>query len=407
MDVSQLGSIDLSAGIYIKGLPLADNSFLAVTKFGQLQAIMRNPRDLQPSTRRVGYEAEQLEEEASIHELIQRALTGAKKSNVAKYGEYIYEVVTGRAIGVLPPIHAWSPEKLDVVTNGPDTYLLVPQSDHLLAIDGETQVTGHFEVPKLAATPEEKKQHREYPLAMVVHHGINTEAARQYFHDLNILAVKPNTSLGLSMDAKDPIMKVVANLEVRIGLLNGRVDKQARQLSKKSHKVMTVQSLRQFAINTLLGMPGIQYGAKPAPIPADANLRDVEEVGRDWLEKYLGEFAADVIDRENTLAGAAPVIAAIGAIGNSILKAGDQYERERVARDQLDSLKQVNWKKGDHWAGIAGKFTEKGTFSIGGTKEVAYAIYNVLTDPTNPGYRRIRTGSHTEERAATLIAAHD
>lgn len=127
-----------------------------------------------------------------------------------------------------------------------------------------------------------------------------------------------------------------------------------------------VQSLRQFAINTLLGMPGIQYG-KPAPIPEDADLRDLEEVGRDWLEKYLSEFAAEVIDRENTLAGAAPVIAAIGAIGNSILKAGDQYERERVVRDQLESLKQVNWNKGDHWAGIAGKFTEKGTFSIGGT----------------------------------------
>ncbi len=150
MDASQQVSIDLSAGIYIKGLPLGETSFLAVTKFGQLQAIMRNPRDLQPSARRVGYEAEQLEEEASIHELIQRALTGAKRSNVAKYGEYIYEVVTGRTVGVLPPIHAWSPEKLDVVMNGPDTYLLVPQSDHLLAIDGETQVTGHFEVPKLA-----------------------------------------------------------------------------------------------------------------------------------------------------------------------------------------------------------------------------------------------------------------
>ncbi len=201
-------------------------------------------------------------------------------------------------------------------------------------------------------------------------------------------------------------MKVVGNLEVRIGVLNGRVDKQARQLSKKSHKIMTVQSLRQFAINTLLGMPGIQYGAKPAPIPADANLTDIEEVGRDWLEKYLGEFAAEVIDRENTLAGAAPVIAAIGAIGNSIVKAGDEYEREHVARDLLDSLKQVNWNKGDHWAGIAGKFTEKGTFSIGGTKEVAYAIYNVLTDPTNPGYRRIRTGTPVTAPPETPVAAH-
>jgi uncharacterized small protein (DUF1192 family) len=404
MDASQQTSIDLSAGIYIKGLPLGENSFLAVTKFAQLQAIMRNPRDLQPSARRNRFEAEQLEEEASIHELIQRALTGAKKSNVPKYAQYIYEVVTGQAVGVLPPIHTWSPEKLTVVMNGPDTYLLVPQSDHLLAIDGETQLTGHFEVPRLAATPEEKKLHREYPLPMVVHHGINTETARQYFHDLNILAVKPNTSLGLSMDAKDTIMKVVGNLEVRIAVLNGKVDRLARQLPKKSHKIMTVQSLRQFAINTMLGMPGIQYGARPAPIPDGLNLNELEEVGRDWLEKYLSHFAAEVVDRENSLAGSAPVIAAVGAIGNTILKAGDQYERERVARDQLESLKEVNWKKGDHWAGIAGKFTAKGTFSIGGTKEVAYAIYNVLTDSANPGYRRVRTGGPASVLSDVAVA---
>ncbi len=384
--------IDLSAGTYIKGLRLSDTSFLAVTKFGQLQSIMRDPRDLQPNARRVGFEAEQLDEEASIHELIQRALTGAKKSNVPKYAQYIYDVVTGRTAGVLPPLHTWSPEQLEVVTYGADTYLLLPQSEHLLAIDGETQLTGHFEVPRLAASPEEKRVHREFPLGMVVHHGVAVETARQYFHDLNVLAVRPNTSLGLAMDTKDPIMKVVSNLEVRIPMLTGKVDKQARQLSKRSQKLMTVQSLRQFTINTMLGMSGIQYGAKPAPIPQGLDLDELEETARNWLEKYLSHYAAEVIDREHSLAGSAPVLASIGAMGNLILKA-EAYDRERVMRDLLASLQHVNWSKGDHWSGIAGKFTARGTFSVGGTKEVSYAVFNVLTDQENPGYRRIRVAA--------------
>src|SRR6185312_2634709 len=85
--------LDLSAGSYIKGIQLTDNMFLARTTFAQLQSIMRDPRDLQPTSRRSGFEAEALEEEAGIHELIQRALTGAKKSNVPRYADYILQVV--------------------------------------------------------------------------------------------------------------------------------------------------------------------------------------------------------------------------------------------------------------------------------------------------------------------------
>ena len=58
--------------------------------------------------------------------------------------------------------------------------------------------------------------------------SISRSTARQYFHDLNVLAVRPNTSLGLSMDTKDPVMKVVGDLEARIPALFGQVEKQAR-----------------------------------------------------------------------------------------------------------------------------------------------------------------------------------
>jgi DNA sulfur modification protein DndB len=50
----------------------------------------------------------------------------------------------------------------------------------------------------------------------------------------------------------------------------------------------------------------------------------------------------------------------------------------------------VRWEKNKAWEGIAGKFTPKGRFSVGGTKETAYAVYAVLRDHTGAGYEHVR-----------------
>jgi DNA sulfur modification protein DndB len=50
----------------------------------------------------------------------------------------------------------------------------------------------------------------------------------------------------------------------------------------------------------------------------------------------------------------------------------------------------VNWEKGKHWEGIAGKFTPKGDFAVGGPKETAYAIYSALRESGAPAFTRVR-----------------
>ena len=55
-------------------------------------------------------------------------------------------------------------------------------------------------------------------------------------------------------------------------------------------------------------------------------------------------------------------------------------------------MHEVDWRKGDHWVDIAGNFTPGGVFSVKGTKEVAYAVFNALTDPENGSNKRVRTG---------------
>jgi hypothetical protein len=64
---------------------------------------------------------------------------------------------------------------------------------------------------------------------------------------------------------------------------------------------------------------------------------------------------------------------------------------ERVTPNSSSrTSKSVDWEKGQHWVGIAGAYTARGIFSVKGTKEVAYAVFNALTDASNGGYQQIR-----------------
>lgn len=388
-------NLALDEGTHLKGIPTGDaRRFISVSSFGRLAKVLTDPRELQPGKKHKGYDADVLDAEAEIHELVQRALTGAKKLNVPKYAAYIRGIVLQGKVGVLPPIHLWTHERLDVVESGCDKYLLVPDDVKLLAIDGETQLTAHFELFS-QLSPEERQAHYKFPLEQVIHHAIPIDNAQQYFHDLNVLAVRPNVSLSLAMDTTDPLMQVVKAVESRVPFVIGQVERQARQLSVRSSKVITIGSLRAMVVNTYKGIAGVQYGAKPAPVE-NLDLDRLQESAVVWLNAFFQGFGEQVRDRESSIAGSPPILAAIGAMGQKVFQAAPE-DREQVAAQLVDSLRDVDWSKGNHWVGIAGAMKARG-FSISSTKEAAYAVFNVLTDPANTGYSRVRLGAPTSGR---------
>ncbi len=404
----QAAELDLSAGAYIKGVALDDATFMAATAFQQLRTVTRDPEWLQPGSRK-GDDDPSIAEERAMHELIQRALAGNKKSNAVRYQQYIEELVRERLSGlqppkVLPPMHLWSRARLEVYTVGATTYILVPNGEHLFAIDGETQLTAHHALSRSSTLDSEtRSQHLKLPLGAVVHHGVPTGIARQFFHDLNILAVRPNTSLGLSMDTQDPIMQVVGDVEAGIAMLQGRVEKMSRQLPRRSEKLVTLQSLRQMVIDIAKGISGVQFGARPAPLDG-VDIRELTAVAVSWIGAYFEAFEAAIADRDHQLAGTGPVLAAVGAIGSELLGL-PATERTQRSRELLASLADVSWSKGDQWVGIAGNYTASGVFSVKGTKEVAYAVYNALADSNNAGYRQVRVTGIERATPATTTAA--
>jgi len=153
---------------------------------------------------------------------------------------------------------------------------------------------------------------------------------------------------------------------------------------------VTITSLRGACITLAEGIGGVKYGARPVPLPSDQTQRALH-AAVEWFTAVTDAVGPAMEDRENKLASAPTVLAAIGAMGHELVNIDEPAVRQTKTAALIGKLRTVDWRRGKHWEGIAGKFTPKGTFSVGGSKETAYAVYEALNDETSPGYVSVRT----------------
>jgi DGQHR domain-containing protein len=325
-----------------------------------------------------------LEKVAELRDDVQRMFEGSKRKNVPSYAKYIVGLQHG-AEGMTPPIILYSPDELPSDHNSSGLgYLQAPYGTKLVAIDGETQLAARYEAANIdPATAKEK-------VAVYVIHGRPKNWARQSFHDLNLLSVKPNTALGIGMDARDPLTQVARTVEIKVPFLRGRVNKARRQLRSGDTDVVTITALRGACVTFAEGISGVKYGAKSVSVP-ESKLPRIEEVAVEWFGALTEEFGAAMADREYKLASAPSVLAALGAIGHDLINIDNATERGQKIQQLIGGLRDVDWRRAKHWEGIAGKFTPKGAFSVGGSKETAYAVFDALADRSSPSYQLIRS----------------
>jgi DNA sulfur modification protein DndB len=162
-----------------------------------------------------------------------------------------------------------------------------------------------------------------------------------------------------------------------------------RQLRTTDPEVVTITTLRGACVTLAKGINGVQFGARPVPL--DATLaKQVETAAVEWFTELTEVFGSAFENREHSLASSPTAMAALGAIGNPLIHISNPQDRLTKARDIIKTLSNVDWSRGQTWEGIAGKFTPKGAFSLGGSKETAYAVFAALSDPTSAGYARVR-----------------
>jgi DNA sulfur modification protein DndB len=370
-------------GHLIAGVKINDNQFLGRLKATQLFQIAPNPRDAED--RKKVDASKELQDLREIRDEVQRLFAGAKAKNVPAYSDYIVDVHSREVDGITPPIILYSEDELaHEIDESGKGFIQVPYDKRLVAIDGETQLAARFEAANLM--PDTKNEF----VAIYICHGKDKLWARQCFHDLNVLGVRPNAALSIGMDARDPLTRVAREAERQVPFFRDRVNKARRQLGAHDKDVVTITSLRGACITLAEGIGGVKYGTRPVPLPAD-RVQRVLQVTVEWFKAVTDTIGPAMEDRENKLASAPTVLAAIGAMGHELVNIDEPTMREVKTAALIRKLRTVDWRRGKHWEGIAGKFTPKGTFSVGGSKETAYAVYEALNDETSPGYVSVRT----------------
>lgn len=373
--------LNQTEGHIIHGVLLDDYRFVGRVKASQLFQLAPDPRDSE--NKKKADASKRVQDMLEVREEVQRLFEGQKKRNVVAYADYIADLSHGGE-GITPPITLFIDKKLETEVT-PDGFgkLLVPWEDQLVAIDGETQLAARHEAANL--NPATKQEY----VAVYICFGRDQLWARQAFHDLNTLGVRPNAALSIGMDARDPITNITREIERNIPFFTGKVNKMRRQLRGTDADVLTITSLRGACVTLAKGINGVQFGARPVPLD-DGLLQQVTEAALTWFKAVSDAIGPAMQDRENKLASTPSVLAAIGALGSPLVGIVDADERRARALQLSATLANVSWERSKRWEGIAGKYTPKGAFSVGGAKETAYAVYSALSDPTDEGYARIR-----------------
>jgi DNA sulfur modification protein DndB len=249
----------------------------------------------------------------------------------------------------------------------------------------------------------------EHRIAVVIHHGMPVEDARQAFYDLNVLEVKPNAAVAIGMDQRDPATAITKRLSEESDVLRGRVHMQRRQLRRSDPELVTISGLRQAVVCTILGEPGIQVGAKPIVLDDAVDLDELADVVVALWDPILEELEDTLKPerRAETVVAAPAFLCGIGVVAHHAMPNG--VRRSDVApwtpEDVVEHLEGVIWEReladgSSPWEGIGARKVrgerKDGTpyerWTLGGPKEVGYQVARALEDAQAPDGQRIRRG---------------
>jgi hypothetical protein len=119
----------------------------------------------------------------ALRTLIQRTWDKVRITRAQSYANYLGKLRRGTIMGAAPPLTLYSPEQAEgIIGHDGQPLLRLPFDALIMAIDGETQIQGRF---NLRGTDPESA---DDDIDFVLHTGISEEAAMQILHDANRLA---------------------------------------------------------------------------------------------------------------------------------------------------------------------------------------------------------------------------
>ena len=326
-----------------------------------------------------------------MRDIVQRDMEGKKLTNAKRdIPEYVRRHIddNGQWTGPVWDVVIWMQDALVPVgePSGPIGQYQINPTRLGFCLDAESRMFGLEEEFINADSDEYRLAVLNVPLTLKIYDGIPLERAAQHFRDTNGLGVGINAAVLLGHDYEDPYMGVTNNV---FGSLGIPLEGQKRQVSERSSAVMTVVQARTMVAAIAHGIGAVGFGAGRIPDKVDGievDFDKLRDAATTWLKEVFTQIPPSSFKDKNMVLGAAPVIASLGAAGKAFYT-GNLDDQLR-ARAMLSSG--IDWFRGQKWVGIAGKINPQGSFSVSSGKESGHATFRAITDPSDPGYAKIR-----------------
>ncbi|WKX72373.1 DNA sulfur modification protein DndB [Streptomyces sp. XD-27] len=420
--------LDPSRGHALRVTPVAPMRYIAAMRWDQLHSLVPDPRQAE-AVKELRYLSEEQRTQAELRNEIQRTIKGTKKKDNARAcAGYIAASLKGERgeCWATPPFALWLPGEMDVVRArspfGDVLLAYVPYGTTGILVDAETQHLAHLlllEDPAAYGLAKAQVNHRV--VSVEIYNGIDVVAARQIFHDRNLLGVVPNKNVALRNDSSSIATNIAQWLLDDVVIprsvhgedvpLRRLVSETKRQLGDSDTEWMTLSSLRAFVVTALFGRAGIAKTSGPVNEPPDGCTEKAARLAVAEVSTALfGAFAGQFDMRTSTVIAAPAMLAALGVVAHRSMPWA--AEPRRSASEIISLLSDVCWARVPAvWDGIVGKRTfvppaGKSMLSLaGGIKDNASKTATALEDPTSPRYRQVRMQIGTAAPAHATAAA--
>ncbi|MPQ24513.1 DNA sulfur modification protein DndB [Bacillus paralicheniformis] len=215
-------------------------------------------------------------------------------------------------------------------------------------------------------------------IPVVIFSGIQELHEQQLFHDLNLLAKRPNKSISLKFDHTNPYNFMAKELAVENGYLQEYgVDTEKTQLRETNPNLMLLSTLRNTISYIICG----SNNDKKKTLTSE-NYDSWKETVNEIFNVVFANLPTDCTDRTKYIIGLAVTIQGIGKYANFLLNKDEVIDWKK----ELGKLSEINWRHSNSmWKSYGGSYDEsKKRFVFNGTGSGINGIAQALKENLNP-----------------------
>jgi len=209
-------------------------------------------------------------------------------------------------------------------------------------------------------------------IPVVIFTGIDQKGEQQLFHDLNLLAGKPNKSIALNFDSSDQYSRLAKELaKNNESLLKMGVETEKTQIRGNNNQIMVLSTLRNMLCYIITGA-----NKDKEDLLNIETYNDFYNTLDEIINLLFNELPEDVSNRDKYIIGTAATLQGVGKYLNEVI-----YKRDNLDwQSEITKLGTIKWSHNSKvWEGYGGSYIpEKDKFVFTGTSAGINGVYEAL-----------------------------